>query len=268
MESEFEILKNLKHENIIKLLGHCTGQGEGILVYEYMPNGSLDKFVFDARCGAFSDWKSRFHIMDGIAEGLVYLHTHEPCIVHKDLKPSNILLDSNMNAKISDFGIATILRTGSYLDTCISGTIGHMAPEYLKKGILSPEVDVYAYGVILLEIISGKRSSWLQDDVYVNLTEYAWHLWATLRSSELLDPWLRNGDQIADIIRCIQIALLCVQRDPADRPSMSDVLLMLGNKMTISSPKQDCHQEDGDGYHADGYASEATWSSSDITWPR
>ncbi|TVT99253.1 hypothetical protein EJB05_55380 [Eragrostis curvula] len=311
-DSEFQILKELQHKNIIKLLGHYAGQGERILVYEYMPNGSLDKFIFDVRPGASIDWMSRFHIMEGIAQGLLYLHVHEQCIVHKDLKPSNILLDSDMNAKISDFGIATMLRPEFYHDTCISGTFGYMAPEYLREGILSPKVDVYAYGVILLEVISAKKSSvpWFQGDKYVTLTGHvskylyffhAWHLWATMRLSELLDPLLCNGQPISDITRCIQIALLCVQKYPADRPSMSEVLLMLDNRMTIPSPKlpddyradshesklpddyradshesklpddyrADSHeyQADGHEYQAYGYGSETMWSL-DITWPR
>ncbi|TVU06520.1 hypothetical protein EJB05_49741, partial [Eragrostis curvula] len=263
-DSEFQILKELQHKNIIKLLGHCAGQGERILVYEYMSNGSLDKFIFDVRLG---------------------------CIGHKDLKPSNILLDSDMNAKISDFGTATVLRPEFPPGTTyITGTYGYIAPEYLRNGILSPKVDVYAYGVILLEVISAKKSSvpWLQAiccgyftikykklafDYFLlpmRVLLQAWHLWATMRSSELLDPLLCNVQPITDITRCIQIALLCVQTHPADRPSMSDVLLMLGNRMTIPSPKQpdDEYQTDGHEYQLDGYESEATWSSSDITWPR
>uniref|UniRef100_K3YN12 non-specific serine/threonine protein kinase n=1 Tax=Setaria italica TaxID=4555 RepID=K3YN12_SETIT len=156
--SEFEVLKKLQHANIIKLLRHCTGEGEMILVYEYMPNGSLDKIIFNVRGDASLDWLSRFRIIEGIAHGLLYLHTHELCIVHRDLKPSNILLDFDMNSKISDFGIAKMLCPGWSHDTCI----------------LSTKVDVYAYGVILLGVIAAKKSSvpFLQDDEYVNFTEH------------------------------------------------------------------------------------------------
>ncbi|KAL6640102.1 hypothetical protein ACP70R_022412 [Stipagrostis hirtigluma subsp. patula] len=255
-DSEFQVLKKLQHTNIIKLLGNCTGQGEMILVYEYMPNGSLDKYIFDVRRGVSLNWLSRLRIIEGIAHGLLYLHSRaELCIVHRDLKPSNILLGSDMNAKISDFGIAKMLCPEWHQDTYISGTHGYIAPEYLRGGILSTKVDVYAYGVILLEVISAKKSivPCLQNDEYVSFTEHAWHLWTTRRSIEFLDPSLRNEDQITHIIRCIQVALLCVQTDPADRPSMSDVLLMLGNKKIISFPKVPA-----DLYQADGYESEAT----------
>ncbi|CAL5011808.1 unnamed protein product [Urochloa decumbens] len=264
-KSEFGVLKKLEHANIIKLLGHCTGEGEMILVYEYMPNGSLDKIIFDGRGDASLDWLTLFRIIEGIAHGLLYLHTHELCIVHRDLKPSNILLDFDMNSKISDFGIAKMLCPGSSYDTGLSGTYGYMAPEYHRQGILSTKVDVYAYGVILLEAIAGKKSSvpCLQDDEYVNFIEHVWSLWSTGRTFELIDPPLRNnGAQITDISRCIEIALLCVQTDPADRPFMSDVVLMLSNKKTMPFPNRP------DVYQSYSPKSEATWSSSDFTWPR
>ncbi|CAL5002720.1 unnamed protein product [Urochloa decumbens] len=274
-KSEFEVLKKLEHANIIKLLGHCTGEGEMILVYEYMPNGSLDKIIFDGRGDASLDWLTLFRIIEGIANGLLYLHTHELCIVHRDLKPSNILLDFDMNSKISDFGIAKMLCPGSSYDTGLSGTYGYMAPEYHRQGILSTKVDVYAYGVILLEAIAGKKSSvpCLQDDEYVNFIEHVWSLWSTGRTFELIDPPLRNnGAQITDISRCIEIALLCVQTDPADRPFMSDVVLMLSNKKTMPFPNRpDVYQsypKPPNLYQSYSPKSEATWSSSDFTWPR
>uniref|UniRef100_A0A0E0EKK3 Protein kinase domain-containing protein n=1 Tax=Oryza meridionalis TaxID=40149 RepID=A0A0E0EKK3_9ORYZ len=191
-ERELSLLTKLQHTNIIKLLGHCTGEWELILIYEYMPNGSLDKFIHGPNREVSFDWFSCFKIIQGIAEGLLYLHT------------------------------------------------GYIAPEYLRGGILSTKVDVYAYGVILLEIITGRRSCipCLKDDEYVHLTEYAWDLWRTGRSAELLDAALRNEARIAEITSCIQIALLCVQKDPADRPSMLDVLAMLRDEQIVAAPKK------------------------------
>ncbi|XP_062191737.1 cysteine-rich receptor-like protein kinase 15 isoform X2 [Phragmites australis] len=173
-DNEFQVVEKLQHTNIIKLLGRCTGRGENVLVYEYMPNGSLDKIIFDVTRTASLDWMSRFHIMEGIAQGVLYLHTHELCIVHKDLKPSNILLDSNMNAKINDFGIAKMLLCpGSYDTRIVDGTLGYMAPEVVC-GILSTKADVYAYGVILLEAISAKKphGAYLQDDQLMTLPQH------------------------------------------------------------------------------------------------
>uniref|UniRef100_A0A0E0AUA9 Protein kinase domain-containing protein n=1 Tax=Oryza glumipatula TaxID=40148 RepID=A0A0E0AUA9_9ORYZ len=222
------------------------------------------------------DWFSCFKIIQGIAEGLLYLHTYEAeiCIVHRDLKPSNILLDSDMNAKIGDFGIAKTISPARQQDTYVSGTFGYIAPEYLRGGILSTKVDVYAYGVILLEIITGRRSCipCLKDDEYVHLTEYAWDLWRTGRSAELLDAALRNEARIAEITSCIQIALLCVQKDPADRPSMLDVLAMLRDEKIVAAPKKPGDLllgEETSGETAHWFASSgATCSSTEFTVPR
>ncbi|WVZ70084.1 LOW QUALITY PROTEIN: hypothetical protein U9M48_018782 [Paspalum notatum var. saurae] len=281
-DTEFHVLKMLQHVNIIKLLGHCTGQGEMILVYEF--NRKREVTQLDVTLSYY-----------GGAQGLLYLHTHELSIVHRDLKPSNILLDSNMNAKISDFGIAKMLCPEMFHDTCISGTIGYMAPEYLRRGILSTKVDVYAYGVILLEVIAGKKSNvpCLQDDEYKTFIEHVWHLWMTGRSSELIDPSMHSAAQIIDISRCIQIALLCLQVDPQDRPAMSDVVLMLHDKKIVPDPKEpdvvlmlrkknivpDPKEPDANETHSPSRnatckrptyfsSNDATWSSSDFTWPR
>ncbi|KAB8108196.1 hypothetical protein EE612_043632 [Oryza sativa] len=288
-ERELNLLTKLQHTNIIKLLGHCTGEWELILIYEYMPNGSLDKFIHGPNREVSFDWFSCFKIIQGIAEGLLYLHTYEAeiCIVHRDLKPSNILLDSDMNAKIGDFGIAKTISPARQQDTYVSGTFGYIAPEYLRGGILSTKVDVYAYGVILLEIITGRRSCipCLKDDEYVHLTEYAWDLWRTGRSAELLDAALRNEARIAEITSCIQIALLCVQKDPADRPSMLDVLAILRDEKIVAAPKKpgdlllgdETSVESGDlllgeetsGETAHWFASSgATCSSTEFTVPR
>uniref|UniRef100_A0A0E0AUB0 non-specific serine/threonine protein kinase n=1 Tax=Oryza glumipatula TaxID=40148 RepID=A0A0E0AUB0_9ORYZ len=187
------------------------------------------------------DWFSCFKIIQGIAEGLLYLHTYEAeiCIVHRDLKPSNILLDSDMNAKIGDFGIAKTISPARQQDTYVSGTFGYIAPEYLRGGILSTK---------------------------------AWDLWRTGRSAELLDAALRNEARIAEITSCIQIALLCVQKDPADRPSMLDVLAMLRDEKIVAAPKKPGDLllgEETSGETAHWFASSgATCSSTEFTVPR
>uniref|UniRef100_A0A0E0AUA8 non-specific serine/threonine protein kinase n=1 Tax=Oryza glumipatula TaxID=40148 RepID=A0A0E0AUA8_9ORYZ len=240
-ERELNLLTKLQHTNIIKLLGHCTGEWELILIYECMPNGSLDKFIHGPNREVSFDWFSCFKIIQGIAEGLLYLHTYEAeiCIVHRDLKPSNILLDSDMNAKIGDFGIAKTISPARQQDTYVSGTFGYIAPEYLRGGILSTK---------------------------------AWDLWRTGRSAELLDAALRNEARIAEITSCIQIALLCVQKDPADRPSMLDVLAMLRDEKIVAAPKKPGDLllgEETSGETAHWFASSgATCSSTEFTVPR
>ncbi|KAF8659532.1 hypothetical protein HU200_058282 [Digitaria exilis] len=221
--------------------GYCTERGERILVYEYVTNGGLGKFIFET--GTPLNWPLRFHIIMGIAQGIVYLHEYcDASIIHRDLKPSNVLLDSDMNLKITDFGLATILG-GTMNEQGIRGTIGYVAPEYIILGRCSgsSKSDVYSFGVILLEIICAKRSSspFHEDPSCTGLLDHAWKMWTAGRSLELVDPLQHDEPRIAEILRCIQIALLCVEPRQDDRPNMRDVILMLScDSMRIPSPKR------------------------------
>uniref|UniRef100_A0A0E0JI30 non-specific serine/threonine protein kinase n=1 Tax=Oryza punctata TaxID=4537 RepID=A0A0E0JI30_ORYPU len=231
-KNEIKLIACLQHRNLVRLLGCCIKSKERILVYEYMPNGSLDDLIFGEEVKP--NWHVRRNIIEGIAEGLIYIHdyAHE-CIVHRDLKPSNILLDHEMNPKISDFGIARICLssvTESNTTTAI-GTFGYIAPEYCSQNVYSTKSDVFSFGILVLEIMSGKRAvgSYKLSGRSYELRRYAWQLWKEERCDELVDPSLGEDYQEMDIIRCIQVALLCVQDSADDRPTMHDVTTMLSN---------------------------------------
>ncbi|CAN6215825.1 unnamed protein product [Urochloa humidicola] len=242
--SEF-LLARLQHTNVIRLLGWCFHGKERILVYNFMPKGNLHQFIFDKRNGSLLDWSKRLNIIKGLADGLVYLHKQSMLwIVHRDLKPTNILLDHDMNPKISDFGSARTLSSDITEERTsrVVGTSGYKAPEYTSQGIYSLKTDVFSFGVMALVIISGRKNIILaqQGDSIGTLVRDAWQLWNDGRLHELVDPNLGGGFEPAEVMRYAQVALLCAQEDPKDRPTMSDVVALL-NFESISllpDPKQ------------------------------
>ncbi|XP_020091509.1 receptor-like serine/threonine-protein kinase SD1-8 isoform X3 [Ananas comosus] len=185
----------------------------------------------DSTKGAELDWEKRFHIVEGIAQGLLYLHNYSRLkVIHWDLKSSNILLDSEMNPKISDFGLArTFGQNENQANTKrVMGTYGYMSPEYAMNGLFSVKSDVFSFGVILLEIITGLRSTdYCHQDGSENLLAHSWELWREGRCSELANPTIGDMHPFDEVQTCIQVALLCVQDIAADRPTMSDVVSML-----------------------------------------
>lgn len=232
-KNEIKLIASLQHRNLVRLLGCCIESKERILVYEYMPNGSLEEFIFGS--GAKQRWPVRRRIIEGIAEGLLYIHDYaQACIVHRDLKPSNIVLDHGMNPKISDFGIARICLSNvtESNTTTAMGTFGYIAPEYYSQNVYSTRSDVFSFGILVLEIISGKRAvgSYKLSGRSYELRRYAWQLWKDERCDEFVDPSLGEEYQEMDIIRCIQVALLCVQDSAEDRPTMHDVTAVLSNR--------------------------------------
>ncbi|XP_018439488.2 G-type lectin S-receptor-like serine/threonine-protein kinase At1g61480 [Raphanus sativus] len=240
--NEIVLISKLQHKNLVRILGCCIEGEERLLIYEFVLNRSLDTFLFDSRKKLEIDWPKRFSIIKGIARGLLYLH-RDSClkVIHRDLKVSNILLDEKMNPKISDFGLARMYQGTEYQDNTrrVVGTLGYMSPEYAWSGMFSEKSDIYSFGVLLMEIISGEKiSRFSYGEEGKTLIAYAWKSWCERGGIDLLDKDIADSCQPLEVQRCVQIGLNCVQHQPADRPNTLELLSMLTTTSNLPSPKE------------------------------
>ncbi|CAL9228875.1 unnamed protein product [Arabidopsis halleri] len=230
--AEINYLGQLDHPNLVKLLGYCLEEEHRLLVYEFMPRGSLENHLF--RRGTFYQplsWNTRVRMALGAARGLAFLHNAQPQVIYRDFKASNILLDSNYNAKLSDFGLARDGPMGdnSHVSTRIMGTQGYAAPEYLATGHLSTKSDVYSFGVVLLELLSGRRAIDKNQPVGEhNLVDWARpYLTNKRRLLRVMDPRLQGQYSLTRALKIAVLALDCISIDTKSRPTMNEIVKTL-----------------------------------------
>ncbi|EMS45556.1 Cysteine-rich receptor-like protein kinase 29 [Triticum urartu] len=241
LHNEVRLLAELQHKNLVRLQGFCSHRDDTLLVYEYIKNGTLDNFLFETSDENTLSWEQQYNIILGIAKGILYLHEDSSMrIIHRDLKPNNILVDDGMDPKIADFGLARLLGEGhTHTKTARAvGTLGYMAPEYAIHGRVSPKIDIFSFGVLVLEIVTRRRNSSSDDRDEVNLISDVWNCWTKGTVSQMIDPSLDEHAR-SQALRCMHIGLMCIQSDPDDRPYISSVIFMLTRDNTeIQAPAQ------------------------------
>ncbi|KAL6980572.1 L-type lectin-domain containing receptor kinase S.4 [Sarracenia purpurea var. burkii] len=233
--SEIASIGRLRHRNLVQLLGWCRRRSDLLLVYDFMPNGSLDNYIFDEPKRILS-WEERFKIIRGVAFGLLYLHEGwEQAVIHRDIKAGNVLLDSELNGRLSDFGLAKLYEHGSNPSTTrVVGTLGYLAPELTRTGKPSTSSDVFAFGALLLEIVCGRRPiepKALPEQLY--LLDWVWERWKEGAVMEVVDPRLGGEFDEVEVVVVVKIGLMCSNSVPARRPSMRNVVRYLEGEVGL-----------------------------------
>ncbi|KAI7731371.1 hypothetical protein M8C21_011482 [Ambrosia artemisiifolia] len=255
---EVEILARVRHKNLLSLRGYCAEGQERLIVYDYMPNLSLQSHLHGQNSSeSLLNWPRRMSIAIGSAEGIVYLHHHAtPHIIHRDVKASNVLLDSDFKAQVADFGFAKLIPDGAtHVTTRVKGTLGYLAPEYAMLGKASESCDIYSFGILLLELASGKRPLEKINSAKRSITEWALPLVCEKKFSEIADPKM-NGDYVEEELkRVVLVGLICAHNQPDKRPSMLEVVELLkgglkekfaaieNDEMFITGQATDCNDE-------------------------
>lgn len=236
--TEITIISDIQHENLVKLHGYCVEGDHRILVYGYLKNGSLDQTLLGSgHCSIKFTWEVRRKICIGVAKGLAYLHEEvQPHIIHRDIKASNILLDEDFTPKISDFGLAKLFPSHlTHVSTRIAGTQGYLAPEYAIRGQLTRKADIYSFGVLLLEIVTGRPNQNKRLPVEEQyLLERIWELYGEGELERMVDISIGKDVDMDEACLYLKIGLLCTQCLPKNRPSMSNVMKMLKDEMSIN----------------------------------
>ncbi|KAK4753320.1 hypothetical protein SAY87_022118 [Trapa incisa] len=251
---EVLLLSTLRHQHLVNLVGYCCDGDQRLLVYEYMPNGSLEDHLLELKAGRKPlDWRTRMKIALGAAKGLEYLHEKaDPPVIYRDFKASNILLDDDFNPKLSDFGLAKLGPTGdkTHVSTRVMGTYGYCAPEYALTGQLTTKSDVYSYGVVFLEIITGRRViDNNRPTEEQNLVTWAQPLFKDRRQFTLMtDPALEGNFPTKGLYQALAVAAMCLQEEATARPLISDVVTALG---FLAQDKPNCEGVEEDGSYED-----------------
>lgn len=225
----------LQHRNLVRLLGYCRRKGELILVYQYMSNGSLDKYLYDQEKPTLS-WDQRFKIIKGIASGLLYLHEEwEKVVLHRDIKPSNVLLDDEMNGCLGDFGLARLYDHGASPQTThVVGTIGYLAPEFARTGKATPLTDVFSFGIFVLEVTCGRRPiERTQQNNQLKLVDWVLDCWCKGLLTDAIDMKLQGSYNVHEAHLILKLGLLCSHPFPNLRPNMREVMHYLNGNMAL-----------------------------------
>ncbi|PUZ46079.1 hypothetical protein GQ55_7G019500 [Panicum hallii var. hallii] len=235
--AEVAVINRLRHKNIVPLLGWCYENGELLLIYQYMPNGSLDQHLFhNNRRQQHLHWETRYNIIKDVAAGLHYVHhEYEHAVLHRDIKASNIMLDAGFHGRLGDFGLARVVAfdKNSFTDLGVAGTWGFIAPEYAVSHKATRQTDVYAFGVLILEVVTEKRSLGMADSTFPLLLDWVWWLHGEGRLLEAMDDEVAGTGEFDsnDATRLLLLGLACCNPNPSDRPSMVEVVQVISKSM-------------------------------------